>query len=108
MTLPGLWPLGRARRLRLTRRFRRPRLDKGIESLCLRLQRVPGLDRITLNGAPLPLQLDNQGSTEIELPDLPERNLLVLDVSLPEADPAGSVAFADWGQIALLVRIATV
>jgi hypothetical protein len=99
LTLPVRWSTTSPRRIRLTRKFGRPRLDPRSESLWLSIGRVPGLRSASLNGQPLAIEGLAEGSLEIPL-DLPERNELVLDVELP-ADPGDP---SPWGEIALLIR----
>jgi hypothetical protein len=47
---------------------------------------------------------DGTGPREIALEELPERNLLVLEVNLPEVEPPGRDVESLWGEIALLAR----
>jgi hypothetical protein len=98
VTLPlAAFPEG-SDRLRLVRPFQSPPLDPARESLWLRLDNVPGLVAVTLNGRPLgrppfdpPLNLPlGQG--------LPARNRLVLEVESGQADPG-----SPWGDVALLI-----
>jgi len=72
--------------------------------LWLRLDRVPGLGPITLNGSLLPHQSGDEELIEILLPELGDRNELIIEVSLPESDPTGADEPAEWGDIALVVR----
>ena len=92
--LPATWPAGLAGPLVLARRFQRPRIDPDREALALRLEAVPGLLRVRLNG----VEIGGPAAGEIPLGDLPARNLLEL-----EADPAGLGA-GPWGAIALVIR----
>ena len=102
LPLPAGW--GAARRLRLTRRFGCPPLSLQSESLWLRLESVPGLASLQLNGHDLPLGPYFQGTIDIRLADLPARNELALELSGGAslgAPPGDRVA---WGEIALLIR----
>jgi hypothetical protein len=103
-TLPRLWMDSRTHRMRLVRRFGRPRLDPTHDFLLLRFERVPGLCAVTFNGLPLSLDQNRHDHWEVPLEDLPERNELVLDVNLSlhhAADPGHSLP---WGEIALVIR----
>lgn len=103
VSLPTRWSAGPGRRVRLARRFGQPRLAS-LETLWLRLDRVPGLGPITLNGSDMPHQRRDGGSIEIPLPGLGDRNELIVEVSLPETDPPSAEGLAEWGDIALVVR----
>ena len=99
LPLPAGWRS--ARRLRLTRRFGCPPLNPDIESLWLRLESVPGLASLRLNGRDIPLGPYAHGTIDIRLAELRPRNELALDLSAP-GDPAGDSTA--WGEIALLIR----
>ena len=104
VSLPALWPAGPARKLRLFRRFGQPRAALPGETLWLRLDRVPGLGPITLNGSLLRERSEDGGLIEILLPELADRNELIVEVRLPEGEPTGVDHLAEWGDIALVVR----
>jgi hypothetical protein len=87
-------------RVRLFRRFGRPRLQSANQSLFLSLDHVPGLRSISLNGAFLAFDKPGHHPLEIFLESLSERNELVLDVEFP-SDPDVSTR---WGDIALVIR----
>lgn len=106
-TLPAYFDSRDGVRVRLSRRFGRPSLDHQTETLWLRLQNVPGLVSIMINGSPIPLHQDDTQPLEIAMKDLPDRNLLVLEMSNPEADAARQAAAHAWGEIALVVRPVT-
>jgi hypothetical protein len=106
MTLPATRPWGRARRVRLCRRFGRPPIDTRTETLCLRLDKVPGLKSIAINDTLIAVAAGRLGPLEICLADSPERNLLVLELSPPAAESPGQEANLPWGEIALVVRSA--
>jgi hypothetical protein len=65
---------------------------------------VPGIGLISLNGSPLPYQGDNGGPIEISLPEIRERNELIIELSLPETDTSGPEGSDEWGDIALIIR----
>jgi hypothetical protein len=104
--LPATRPWGRARRIRLCRRFGRPPIDARTETLFLRLDKVSGLESITINDA-LIAAPRTAGPFELPLADSPERNVLILELSLPAAESPGQEADSVWGEIALVVRSAT-
>jgi hypothetical protein len=104
LILPVQWASGGARRLVLTRRFGRPPLDQGRQVLVLRMERVRGIRSIALNGQTIAPVAVETSRFEIEVTDLAERNVLTLEIELPEEgpDPAGSLQ--EWGDIAIVVR----
>ncbi len=104
ITLPAHLHLSESRRLRLTRRFGRPPMDILTETLWLRLERVPGLKSIAINGAPVPLERLGASPLEVALRELADRNLVELDVNLPASETAGHAIEPRWGEIALVVR----
>jgi hypothetical protein len=103
LTLPVRWGLRDPRRVILTRRFGRPRLEPGSRVL-LQMDQVEGVVGLSLNGDSIFPVLPEITRYEIELPVLAERNVLVLEIEVPE--PAGEItgAGAEWGLIALVVR----
>jgi hypothetical protein len=91
-------------RVRLIRRFGRPRVDWPNESLSLRMLRVPGLARVTLNGRLLVVPGMTGDSIEFRDVDLAERNELVLEVLVPAALRVDASEAPWWGEIALVVH----
>lgn len=86
--------------IRLVRRFNTPPLDPGCESLVLRLEHVPGLVAVRLNGA----AYDGPLASDLTIPldsfgPLAARYELVLEVDPPDVHHANE----SWGQIALVV-----
>jgi hypothetical protein len=104
LTLPVVWPIGSARRVRLVRKFGRPAHDPAHESLLLTLNRVPGLRAVGLNGLALTIPDSDQCRLEIPIDRLSERNELVLDVEPQPHPPGDSGQLAPWGEIALVIR----
>lgn len=102
VTLPIEWPLGQADPVRLLRRFGCPPIDPLRESLTLRLEKVPGLLAVQLNGrtleGPLGETLTYRLAPELIGPLL-AKNLLILEVDPARATRPGET----WGQIALIV-----
>jgi hypothetical protein len=89
LTLPVAWePRPTPRRLRLVRKFGRPKTGRAR----LVLEAVEGLRAMTLNGESLAL--------DAELPPLRDRNILVLDVVI---EAASEESAAPWGRIGLLI-----
>ena len=104
ITLPIHLDSSLARRVRLSRRFGSPPLQREVETLGLRLHHVPGLVSVTINGSPFPLPPQGGGWPEIALHELPQRNLLVLEVNLAAVHSPGQAGASRWGEIALVVR----
>jgi hypothetical protein len=102
--LPVRWGSGGARRLVLTRRFGRPPLDGGREVLLLQMESVRGIRALVLNGQHVAPVAVEEARFEIEIPDLADRNVLSLEIELPEQGPDGSGSSEEWGMIALVVR----
>jgi len=96
-------PDGAPRRLRLIRKFGRPRMaedrDSGA-SLTLALEDVDGLTALFLNDEPLTWRRAASGGLIVELPPLRERNALRLDVDLAPAVPGGLTL---WGSVAIVI-----
>jgi hypothetical protein len=103
LTLPVRWGLRDPRRLILTRRFGRPRLEQG-SRVWLQMDQVKGVVALSLNGQSIFPVLPEITRYEIELPTLTERNVLVLEIEVRE--PGGEITGAggEWGMIALVVR----
>jgi hypothetical protein len=104
MTLPLSSTGEETRRLQLRRRFGRPALDPQGESLWLRIDRVSGLYRLTLNDRELAVAPIASGPIEIPLGTLSDRNELVLEVCFEPAAKANEACAGGWGEIALLIR----
>lgn len=97
LTLPVVWePRPAPRRLRLVRKFGKPRVGRAR----LVLEAVAGLRAMTLNGGSLAIDPEPTGRLNVELPPLGERNVLALDVVIdgPSDEPT-----PDWGSIALSI-----
>lgn len=95
VSLPTRFARGSPRRIQLVRRFGRPTHDPESEQVALRLEAVPGLVRLALNGREHPVA----DRLELENLALGPRNELVLDVD--GADSLGDRD--DWGRVALVV-----
>jgi hypothetical protein len=102
LTLPTVWNDGSPARMRLTRRFGCPPLEPGCQALSLRMDQVPGIDSLELNGRSIARVSPQISSYRIELGELTERNLLVLefDRSTPASE---SWEGRQWGVIALVI-----
>ena len=86
---------------RLIRRFGRPPIDVGRESLALRLGNVPGLREARLNGRPLDGPTAGESTWEVPIEgDLPARSVLELDVDPADMTQGG----VGWGEVALVIR----
>ena len=104
MTLPVRWAPEVAGRLRLARRFGRPRVDAARQCLLLELDRVQGMQTLLLNGEILAAASPARSSYEIPLGELLERNLLVLEVEMSESGAESAGRDLDWGHVALVIR----
>ena len=104
LNLPVRWESEGPRRLVLTRRFGRPPLNQGQQVLFLQMDQVEGILSLVLNGQPIGRTAASISSYEIEVPDLAERNVLVLEIALPEPRPEVTGGREEWGVIALVVR----
>lgn len=104
LSLPVRWAHDEPRRLILTRRFGRPALDPLRQVLLLQMDQVQGILSLLLNGQRVALTSAEFTNYEIELPNLPERNLLTveLDASACGSRPGG--ADREWGMISLVIR----
>jgi hypothetical protein len=104
LSLPTRWSPETPRHLLLVRRFGRPRLQDEGHTLLLRLDQVPGIQSLTLNGRRLEHPAAGASSCEITLDALIERNTLVLDVETPPPPPESTSNAPEWGFISLLIR----
>jgi hypothetical protein len=103
-SLPIRWMNGRAGLLILTRRFGRPPYDSACEALWLRMDQVPGVRSLHLNGQPLAQISPERSRYDIPLPELLERNQLEIEVDVEEAALRSAPCGGDWGVISLVVR----
>lgn len=99
ITLPASDLFETPARVVLSRSFQRPRLDPLRETLWLRLEAVPGLTSIALNGREVGRGPFEDPVILLAVEDLEPRNLLVIEV-----EPPGAEEEMDWGSIALMVR----
>ncbi len=104
LNLPAQWHPDGGGRYLLTRAFGRPPVNRDRETLWLRMERVEGILALELNGRSIGPVSRGTSRYEIELPSLLERNVLVMEIEVPEPgrEPAGAGAL--WGVIALVVR----
>jgi hypothetical protein len=103
LTLPIRWSRQHPSRLQLTRRFGRPPLDPDSQVLFLQLDQVPGIQSLLLNGRPIARVSPEESRYEIRLDDLPNRNVLLLEIETPRPGDQAA-AQAEWGRIALVIR----
>ena len=104
LSLPIHWPPEAPRRLQLVRRFGRPPLDAEGHTLLLKLDHVPGIHRLLLNGNPLVHSSPGKTSYEITLDRVIERNILVLEIETPPPGDALAAPAPEWGFVSLLIR----
>jgi hypothetical protein len=84
------------RRLRLVRRFGRPKSGR----VRLVLEDVEGLRSAELNGEPLAIDVSSPGRIDVDLPPLDERNTLALEVVVGESPGRPATP---WGIVALSI-----
>lgn len=88
----------------LVRSFNKPPLDKDKEALWLRLEHVPGLRSVRLNGQEIVQATADSSEYSVPLEHLgPSRNVLVLELG-STVRPAQEADNNAWGEIALIVR----
>ncbi len=104
INLPIRWDPRNPRRLRLSRRFGRPPADFRREHLLLELDQARGIHSLCLNGTTLPAISPAKSYYLIPLPEIEERNILVLEIETGEAWQGVGERDSDWGHIAILVR----
>jgi hypothetical protein len=102
LALPTRWPAQARRRLRLTRRFNQPRLEAR-SRLILRLEQVPGIQSLELNGQLAIAVSPGRSEYEILLDESAGRHRLVLEIETPDPSDASSLA-TDWGNVSLVIR----
>jgi hypothetical protein len=68
------------------------------------MDQVEGVLSLVLNGRSIAPAAPATCHYEIEVPDLAERNVLVLEIELPEVSPDPGGYPVEWGVIALVVR----
>jgi hypothetical protein len=102
--LPVRWPSDQTGLVTLTRRFGRPPFDSAREALSLRLDQVPGIRALHLNGQPLPPVSPTSSRIEFPLAGLMDRNQLDLEVDIAAAGARSAVEKAVWGVISLVIR----
>ncbi|SIO59749.1 hypothetical protein SAMN05444166_6159 [Singulisphaera sp. GP187] len=106
VALPIAWPADQPSPVRLRRRFGCPPIDPRHESVSLRLEQVPGLLAVELNGHTLDGPLDESMTVPLgpgSLGPLLAKNVLILEVDPVRATRPGET----WGQIALIVDALT-
>ena len=71
---------------------------------CWSSTRLAGIHSLTLNGTTLPAISPAKSYYLIPLPEIEERNILVLEIETSEACEGADEGDPDWGQIAIVVR----
>jgi hypothetical protein len=102
LTLPTRWTTADRRRLRLTRRFHSPPLEAGSRAV-LRLEHIPGILALELNGQPAVPVSPACSEYEIPLDASASRHRLMLVIETPEPSD-GSGAALGWGHVSLVIR----
>jgi hypothetical protein len=103
ITLPIRWDPGNPRRLRLSRRFGRPPPDSSRECF-LELEEALGIHSLCLNGTTLAVVSPAKSYYLIPLPEIEQRNILVLEIDTGQACQGAPESDPDWGYVAILVR----
>jgi hypothetical protein len=106
LALPTRWTSDQTGLITLTRRFGRPPLDADRDALWLRLDQVPGIRSLHLNGQPLVPIPPTSSRFEFPLAGLLDRNQLDLEVDIAAASARSAAVGADWGVISLVIRSA--
>ena len=96
LALPIVWPADAPTAIQLARRFQRPPLNPYSETLWLRMDEVPGLLGVYLNGDKIAEAIQGETSLLVKLDDLPGRNRLILDLRRVDG--------GEWGSIALVIQ----
>ena len=105
LALPTRWKPEGPSRLRLIRRFNQPRTEAGTE-VVLRMEQVPGIRLLQLNGQPTPLGSPDRSEFEIALDSSAARHQLILEIEPPTPDDSVTGA-PEWGVVALVIRPTT-
>jgi hypothetical protein len=88
----------------LARWFQTPTLDPRRESLWLRLDSVPGLIVVALNGDTIAQAPFSAFPLLFPLPEvLPARNRIILDAYFPGPPDVPAIGFL-WGEVGLLIQ----
>jgi len=106
LALPTRWTSDQTGLVTLTRRFGRPSWDAASEALSLRLDQVPGICSLRVNGQPLAPISPTSSRFEFPLAGLLDRNQLDLEVDIAAAGARSAGDGADWGVISLVIRSA--
>ncbi|MGP0070003.1 MAG: hypothetical protein ACLQGP_41175 [Isosphaeraceae bacterium] len=102
LTLPTRWNAEVRGPLRLIRRFNQPLLDPGFE-VVLRMEQVPGIRRIHLDGEESPVGTLEVSAYEISVDRSLAHHELILEVET--STPNGpEPEVSEWGVIALVIR----
>jgi hypothetical protein len=104
LTLPFTHVPGFARPLQLYRSFQAPSLDPGREQLWLRVESVPGLLEIQLNGRKLPRPDAGAPVEIVRLDKGPDPALAVRNELMFRVDVALVPPEEPWGSVALVIR----
>jgi hypothetical protein len=104
LTLPTRWPADDRRRRRLTRCFQHPPREPG-SRVVLRLEHVPGIEALVLDGQPAMPTAPGRSDYEIPLEARASRHCLVLVVAPSLSGSPDAVTEAlGWGHISLVIR----
>jgi hypothetical protein len=104
VTLPFRWDAARPRRVHLSRRFGRPKIDPLRQCLLLELDQASGIHSLLLNGKAIAAISPPKSYYLIPLPDIEDRNVLVLEVETGQARGDAFGKDPEWGRIALVIQ----
>ncbi|MGO9468849.1 MAG: hypothetical protein ACLQIB_42925 [Isosphaeraceae bacterium] len=106
LVLPTRWTSDQTGLVTLTRRFGRPPLDAAREALFLRLDQVPGIRSLHVNGQPLAPISPASSQYEFPLAGLLDRNQIDVEVDIAAAGARSAAPGLDWGLISLVIGTA--
>jgi len=104
IALPVRWDLTRPRRVRLSRRFGRPKIDALRQCLLLELDQACGIHSLLLNGKAIAAISSQKSYYLIPLSDIEDRNVLVIEMETGQARGDAFGNDLEWGQIALIIQ----
>lgn len=104
IALPCRWDAARPRRVRLSRRFGRPKIDPLRQCLLLELDQASGIHSLLLNGKAIAASSPSKSYYLIPLPDIEDRNVLVLEVETGQTRGDAFGKDLEWGNVALVIQ----
>jgi hypothetical protein len=102
LTLPTRWLAREPCRLRLIRRFHRPPAG-AVSRIFLRLENVPGIHSLMINGQTLAGISPDLARYDIPLDELTDRNVLEIEIETPAPGASSDGHEPAWGEVALVI-----